>query len=151
MVKPVGKGRGRRDPIETGNRVAAIAGGAVIVVVGLLAWLTFAGLAMGFGEVEANQHHQWYDWVLGYLVFLLLFLPIIVPGAFLIMRGIRGRPLPTGWWRRQWRPDPSGRQWRPDPSGRHQYRYWDGVKWTDQVADNASVSTEPYDGTVARQ
>ena len=26
--------------------------------------------------------------------------------------------------------------WRADPLGRHQYRYWDGAKWTDKVADN---------------
>ena len=26
--------------------------------------------------------------------------------------------------------------WEPDPTGRHQYRWWDGEQWTDQVADN---------------
>ncbi|WP_419917864.1 RDD family protein [Candidatus Poriferisocius sp.] len=26
--------------------------------------------------------------------------------------------------------------WEPDPTGRHQYRWWDGERWTDQVANN---------------
>jgi hypothetical protein len=40
-------------------------------------------------------------------------------------------------------------EWRPDPAGRHEYRYWDGSKWTDQVSDRGQVTAEPYDGTVA--
>jgi uncharacterized RDD family membrane protein YckC len=34
-------------------------------------------------------------------------------------------------------------RWAADPTGRHQYRYWDGSGWTDQVSDNGSVSTDP--------
>ncbi|MXZ76797.1 MAG: RDD family protein [Acidimicrobiia bacterium] len=26
--------------------------------------------------------------------------------------------------------------WEPDPTGRHQYRWWDGEQWTDQVSDD---------------
>jgi hypothetical protein len=37
-------------------------------------------------------------------------------------------------------PDPG---WHPDPSGRHEYRYWDGASWTDDVADNAVTSVDP--------
>lgn len=33
--------------------------------------------------------------------------------------------------------------WHPDPTGRHQQRWWDGSAWTDQVADNGAVSTDP--------
>ena len=33
--------------------------------------------------------------------------------------------------------------WHPDPSGRHEYRYWDGVTWTDQVSDAGAVSADP--------
>lgn len=32
--------------------------------------------------------------------------------------------------------------WHPDPSGRHQFRWWDGVRWSDQVADGGVVSVE---------
>lgn len=39
--------------------------------------------------------------------------------------------------------------WRPDPAGRHQYRYWDGSGWTDQVSDDGIISTDPYDGAVS--
>ncbi len=35
--------------------------------------------------------------------------------------------------------------WHPDPLGRHQYRYWDGERWTDHVADDGRTSTDPID------
>jgi hypothetical protein len=34
-------------------------------------------------------------------------------------------------------------QWRPDPTGRHQYRYFDGVAWSDHVSDNGMVASDP--------
>ena len=37
-------------------------------------------------------------------------------------------------------------EWRPDPTGRHEYRYWDGEQFTDQVADEGQVATEPMAG-----
>lgn len=33
--------------------------------------------------------------------------------------------------------------WFPDPTFRHQLRYWDGVDWTDAVADGQNRSTDP--------
>jgi Protein of unknown function (DUF2510) len=33
--------------------------------------------------------------------------------------------------------------WLPDPTTRHQYRYWDGARWTDDVADGGITSTDP--------
>lgn len=33
--------------------------------------------------------------------------------------------------------------WKPDPHGRHEYRWWDGNAWTDQVSDGGVVSTDP--------
>jgi hypothetical protein len=33
--------------------------------------------------------------------------------------------------------------WHPDPGRRHQLRYWDGTRWTDQVSDNGTQSTDP--------
>jgi Protein of unknown function (DUF2510) len=33
--------------------------------------------------------------------------------------------------------------WAADPFGRHQWRYWDGNRWTDQVADGSTQSTDP--------
>lgn len=35
--------------------------------------------------------------------------------------------------------------WQPDPTGRHEHRYWDGSKWTDNVADAGVSATDPYD------
>lgn len=37
--------------------------------------------------------------------------------------------------------------WQPDPSGRHHYRWWDGLQWSDQVADGGVVGTDPIPGT----
>lgn len=33
--------------------------------------------------------------------------------------------------------------WQPDPRGRHEYRYWDGTRWTDHVSDQGQVSSDP--------
>ena len=33
--------------------------------------------------------------------------------------------------------------WLPDPDGRHQYRWFDGTSWTDQVSDDGVVTTDP--------
>jgi hypothetical protein len=38
---------------------------------------------------------------------------------------------------------PNEAGWQPDPHGRHEYRYWDGAAWTDQVSDGGVVSTDP--------
>jgi hypothetical protein len=36
--------------------------------------------------------------------------------------------------------------WNPDPTGRHEYRYWDGGTWTDDVSDGGATSVDPVDG-----
>lgn len=33
--------------------------------------------------------------------------------------------------------------WYADPGGRHEFRYWDGERWTDGVADHGTVTEEP--------
>ncbi|MEY2422740.1 MAG: molecular chaperone DnaK [Acidimicrobiaceae bacterium] len=33
--------------------------------------------------------------------------------------------------------------WQTDPTGRHEYRYWDGSAWTDDVSDSGVGSTDP--------
>jgi hypothetical protein len=33
--------------------------------------------------------------------------------------------------------------WYADPSGRHQFRWWDGSSWTDQVADGDTTGQDP--------
>jgi hypothetical protein len=37
---------------------------------------------------------------------------------------------------------PGSPGWAGDPYGRHQWRYWDGTRWTDQVADGSTESTD---------
>jgi hypothetical protein len=33
--------------------------------------------------------------------------------------------------------------WHPDPSGRHQFRYWNGVAWTEHVSTGGLTDTDP--------
>ncbi len=40
-------------------------------------------------------------------------------------------------------PTPAG--WYADPLKRHEYRYWDSVDWTDNVADRGVTSTDPVE------
>jgi len=39
-------------------------------------------------------------------------------------------------------PEPN---WFPDPMGRHEYRYWDGSAWTEQVSSHGRASVDPLD------
>jgi hypothetical protein len=39
-------------------------------------------------------------------------------------------------------PANSTARWSVDPSGRHQCRYWDGVRWTRQVADGGTLGVD---------
>lgn len=34
-------------------------------------------------------------------------------------------------------------QWLADPTGRHQYRLWDGQRWSGHVSDNGRSSFDP--------
>ena len=34
-------------------------------------------------------------------------------------------------------------QWYPDPTGRHDHRYWDGLRWTANVADQGRQGVDP--------
>lgn len=38
---------------------------------------------------------------------------------------------------------PPAGAWHPDPHARHQFRFWDGARWTDQVSDDGRVCTDP--------
>ena len=35
--------------------------------------------------------------------------------------------------------------WYPDPRGRHEFRYWDGTAWMQDVADGGQMSVDPVD------
>lgn len=41
--------------------------------------------------------------------------------------------------------------WHPDPTGRHEYRYWDGQRWTEHVANAGQRAVDPIDGRPAEQ
>jgi hypothetical protein len=37
---------------------------------------------------------------------------------------------------------PVGPQWAPDPFGRHEFRFWNGTRWTTQVSDGGVVGSD---------
>ena len=37
--------------------------------------------------------------------------------------------------------------WYPDPGGKHEFRYWDGASWTDDVSDHGRQAKDPLVGT----
>lgn len=36
--------------------------------------------------------------------------------------------------------------WHPDPTAAHEYRWWDGTRWTEHVADGGQASVDPLSG-----
>jgi hypothetical protein len=38
---------------------------------------------------------------------------------------------------------PASSGWHRDPTARHEYRYWDGGRWTDDVSDRGVTATDP--------
>ena len=42
-------------------------------------------------------------------------------------------------------------QWHRDPFGRHELRFWDGIAWTERVADNGVEGVDPVPPTGAPQ
>lgn len=39
--------------------------------------------------------------------------------------------------------DQHGPNWYPDPMGRHEYRWYDGAQWTDQVSSHGRTASDP--------
>ena len=37
--------------------------------------------------------------------------------------------------------------WHPDPTSAHEYRWWDGERWTEHVADGGQASVDPLPGS----
>ena len=33
--------------------------------------------------------------------------------------------------------------WHPDPASRHEFRWWDGNRWTESVSDQGLTGTDP--------
>ncbi len=64
------------------------------------------------------------------------------PQPKVVMQELHASPPVTAPRRGERKPTaPPG--WKVDPAGRHQFRYWDGFRWTDSVADSGSRSTDP--------
>jgi hypothetical protein len=78
------------------------------------------------------------------------FIRYSVSGA--IFTVILGLSMRGGWLRRnyerrldrlvQLRTSPPT-AWYPDPSGRHEFRFWDGARWTDFALDNGVQCADP--------
>jgi Protein of unknown function (DUF2510) len=90
----------------------------VVVVCGAIAALIVA--AKGF------------EWWLGLL--LGVFGPFAILIALLLRRDRVAVSLPA---------PPSGARWAPDPTRRHEFRLWDGQRWTGDVSDGGIAGSDP--------
>ncbi len=46
---------------------------------------------------------------------------------------------------------PQSGSWLPDPEGRYEFRWWDGMAWTDQVSQRGQIGTAPLAGAAPPQ
>ena len=101
----------------------------VTVLGGWLASLTIAGAAVFFEFPRIEL-------LLGGLLAVTLVMTVVVGRSSVFVRQDPSeatgpeRPAP-----------PAG--WFPDPTGRNEQRYWNGRQWTDDVATDGSLSTDP--------
>ena len=70
-----------------------------------------------------------------FCVVLVVMLPLLVIGLVL-KRSTHDRP-PAPPLR------PVGPQWARDPARRHEYRFWNGMRWTAEVSDRGVLSKDP--------
>ncbi len=113
--------------------------GAVIALIALLAVIGVIGESE-FPELTVPEK-------IGEIMQFLGGGAVAVAAGLLGLRGLRLLPAPV-------RPvpqfapaapaaAPGSPGWAADPFGRHQWRYWDGTRWTEQVADGSTQSTDP--------
>jgi Protein of unknown function (DUF2510) len=65
---------------------------------------------------------------------LVVALPLLVLVLVIARSGRSRPPVPSL--------PPVGPQWAADPTGRHEFRYWNGTRWTAQVANDGVVVFE---------
>jgi hypothetical protein len=74
---------------------------------------------------------------------LVILLPLLIVGLLLKRSNARSLMASTN----DTRPDapplgPVAPQWAPDPTRRHDYRYWNGARWTEEVSDRGVLSKD---------
>jgi hypothetical protein len=121
--------------------VGAMVLGAVIVLCAFIGIIGTIGLSSDVFEVTAPEK-------LGEIMELLGGGAVAVAAVLLALRAQSVVPAPVRPVRAP-APQPAAASatgspgWAGDPFGRHQWRYWDGSRWTDQVADGSTQSTDP--------
>jgi len=67
---------------------------------------------------------------------LVIALPLLVVGLLISRSNHYERPIAPPL-------RPVGPQWARDPTRRHDYRFWNGTRWTAEVSDRGMPSTDP--------
>jgi Protein of unknown function (DUF2510) len=119
--------------------LGAIVLGAVIALCAFIGIIGTIGLSSDTFQVTGPEK-------LGEILELLGGATIAAAGALLALRAQSVVPAPVRPVRAPAppaTPAPGSPGWAGDPFGRHQWRYWDGTRWTEQVADGSTQSTDP--------
>ena len=70
------------------------------------------------------------------IILIMLVIPVLVVVAIVsVVRRSGSHPGPA--------PAVAPPGWLADPMQRHQYRYWDGTRWTAAVSDDGAQSSDP--------
>jgi len=114
----------------------------------VLLWVAFAALGYAVGNSKGRGTE---GLVLGVVLGLIgiIIVACLKPKAQPMPYGYYGHaPAPAPWMQPQPAPMPGalqacGPHWAPDPTGRHQYRWWDGMAWSNNVSDNGVGAMDP--------
>jgi Protein of unknown function (DUF2510) len=116
--------------------------GATIAICALLGAIGSIGESDEFGLTVPEKIGEIMQFLGGGAVAVAAVL-LAVRGQSLFPARVRPAPAPAAAPTMTPAAAPGSPGWASDPYGRHQWRYWDGTRWTDQVADGSTQSTDP--------
>lgn len=137
-----------RIPFPPDTRGASTVRVALLGAVVLGAVIALSALIACIGALGDNQAFVGLSWPekIGNIMQWLAGGAVAVAAGLLALRGQSLVPAPVRTPAPPTVPttaEPGAPGWAADPYRRHQWRYWDGNRWTDQVADGSAQSTDP--------